>query len=158
MDDAFARRILERAAALEADLQHVGDRQQRLRLHVRGKIAAGDELHGDVAGVFCHHRVEDRNDVRMAQLPGERGFVQQLSAIDRAEFRIAKHLGLDGLQRHLLAGEGVAREIHGAGRTLAEQFLDIVFADLQTEVDAGARFIGHVDLACKLCRDCTRNR
>src|SRR5262249_26534153 len=54
-------------------------------------------------------------------------------------------LGLDGLQRHLLAGEGVAREIDGSGRALAEQLLDVVLADLEAEIDARCRFIVHVD-------------
>ena len=124
---------------------------------MRREISAGHELHRDVARVLAHDRVENGDDVRMAQLAGERRFVQQLRAIDRAEFRIAEHLGLDGLQRHLLAGEGVARKIDGAGRPLAEQLLDVVFPDLQAQVDAG--FIGHVRFRrCKLSRDCTRIR
>ncbi len=131
MDDAFLRRVFERAAALEADLQHVGDGQQLLRRGVRGEIAAHHELHRDVSGVLGDHRVEDRHDVRMAQLAGERCLVQELRAVDGAELRVAEHLGLDGLQRHFLAGERVAREVDRSSRALAEQLLDVVFADLQ---------------------------
>src|SRR5439155_167453 len=99
------------------------------------EIAAVDQLHRDMARILADHGVEDRDDVRMAQLPGERGFVEQLAAVHRAELRVAEHLGLDRLQRHFLAGEGVAREIDRSGRALAEQLLDVVLADLQAEVE-----------------------
>jgi hypothetical protein len=134
VDDALARRVLQRAAALEADLQHVGDRQQLAGGDVPGQIAAHHQLHRDVTGILADHRVEDRDDMRVAQLAGERGLVQELRAVDGAELGIAEHLGLDGLERHFLAGEGVLREVDGAGRALAEVLLHFVFADLEREV------------------------
>ena len=66
----------------------------------------------------------------MAQLAGERCLVQELRPVDGAELRVAEHLGLDRLQRHFLAGEGVARKVDRSGRALAQELLDIVFADL----------------------------
>jgi hypothetical protein len=83
---------------------------------------------------------------------------RSLPAVHRAELRVAEHLGLDRLQRHLLAGEGVAREIHRASGALAEQLLDVVLADLQAEVERETGFFGHVSLACKLSAQCTSIR
>ena len=57
MDDALLERVVERAAALVADLQDVGDRQQMRRVHVLRQVAARHEVHRDVAGVLLHHRV-----------------------------------------------------------------------------------------------------
>src|SRR5213079_2456057 len=99
--------------------------------------------HRDVSGILADHRVEDGDDVRVAQLAGERGLVQQLPAIYLAELRIAEHLGLDGLQRHFLAGERVAREVDRSSRALAEQLLDVVFADLQRKVEREGGCIAH---------------
>ena len=59
--------------------------------------------------------------MRVPQLAGERGLVQELRAVHRAEFRVAKHLGLDRLERDFPAGEGVLGEIDGPGRPLAER-------------------------------------
>ncbi|MNC92192.1 hypothetical protein D3C83_85740 [compost metagenome] len=72
--------------------------------------------------------------MRVAQLAGERGLVQELRAVDGAELGVAEHLGLDGLQRHLLAGEGVLGQVDGAGRALAEHLLDVVLPDLEVEI------------------------
>src|SRR5690349_18353477 len=80
----------------------------------------------------------------MTELAGERRLVQELGSIDRAEFRIAKHLRLDRLQRDFLAGKGIAREIDGSGRALAEELLDVVFANLQAEIEGDGGFVGHV--------------
>ena len=49
VDDALLRRVFERAAALEADLQHVGDRKQVLRRGMLRQVAAGQVLHRDMA-------------------------------------------------------------------------------------------------------------
>ena len=73
--------------------------------------------------------------MRVAQLAGERGLVQELRAVHGAELRIAEHLGLDGLQRHLLAGKRVLGEVDRPGRALAEQLLHVVLADLQAQVE-----------------------
>ena len=93
--------------------------------------------------------------MRVAQLPGERGLVQELRAVDRAELRVAEHLGLDGLQRDFPAGKRVAREVDRSGRALAQQLLDIVFADLKGKVEretAGAFFLGVCHLGFQPCK------
>ncbi|MNC86921.1 hypothetical protein D3C83_26080 [compost metagenome] len=72
--------------------------------------------------------------MRVFQLARERGFVQELLAVDGAELGIAEHLGLDGLQRDFPAGEGVLGEVDRPRRALAEQLLDLVLADLKAQV------------------------
>jgi hypothetical protein len=92
--------------------------------------------------VLADQRVVDGDDVRVADLAGERGLVLELLAVHRAELRVAEHLGLDRLQRDDAAGERVLGEIHGAGRALAERGLHLVLADLQRqagEADLGLR-------------------
>jgi hypothetical protein len=51
-----------------------------------------------MAGILLHDRVEDRDDVRMAQLARERRFVQELRPVDRAELGIVKYFRFDRLQ------------------------------------------------------------
>jgi hypothetical protein len=115
---------------LKPDLQHVAtgrsvpDEQYFV-------IAAGNELPRAGARAVAHHRVEVADDVRMAQLPGERGLVQELRAVHGAELRVAEHLGLDRLERHFPSGEGVLGEIDGPRGSLAEELLHVVFPDLE---------------------------
>jgi len=117
--DAFLEGAVERPAHLEADLQHVGHRQEAFRLRVGREVAPGDQLHGDVAGVLPHHRVEDGDDVRVLELSRERGLVEELRAVHGAELGVAEHFGLDGLERHFPAGKGVPGQVHRAGGSLA---------------------------------------
>jgi len=135
MHDALREGVLERPAALEADLQHVLDRQQLVGLDELREVAARDDLHGDIARVLLDHRVEDGDDVRVPELPGERGLVQELRAVHGAEFRVAEYLGLDRLQRHLVARERVLGEVHRPRRAFAEQLLHVVFPDLQAQIE-----------------------
>src|SRR5688572_27138337 len=71
----------------------------------------------------------------MLELARERGLVEKLLAVDRPELWIAEHLGLDGLERDLPAGERVLGEVDRPGRALPKQFLNLVFADLEAQVD-----------------------
>ena len=86
--------------------------------------------------------------MRVTQLAGERRLLEKLRAVHRAEFRIAEHLGLDRLQGHLPAREGIARQVHRAGGALAEQLLDVVLADLEAE----ALIEVEVELECRFLR------
>jgi hypothetical protein len=120
MDDAFLESVVERAAALEADLQHLADWQQLVGRHMRREVAASHQFHRDMAGIFLYDRIQDRDDVRVAQFSGERGLVEELLAIDRAELGIVKYFRFDRLQGHFVAGEGVLGEVNGAGSPLSE--------------------------------------
>ena len=131
MDDALLKSVVERAAAFETDLQHVRDGQQGVRADVARQVPARDQLHGDVAPFLLHRSIEDRHDVRVAQLARERGLVQKLQAKDLSVLRILEHRGVDRLQRDLLPRERVFREVNGARRSLAEHFLHLVLADLE---------------------------
>ena len=88
-----------------------------------------------MARVLAHYGVEDGDDMRMAQLPGERGFVQELRAVHGAELRVAEHFRLERLQRHVASGESVLRVIHRSSRAPAEELLHVVFADLQAKLE-----------------------
>src|SRR5258705_4392482 len=105
-----------------------------------GKVAPLDVFHRDVAGVLLHHRVEDRHDMRMPQLPGERSLVLELRAVHRAEFGIPEYFGLDRLERDFTPGEGILVEVHHSGHALADRPLNVVLADLKTQVHLNGRF------------------
>src|SRR6266436_10058014 len=104
-----------------------------------GKVAPLDVFHRDVAGVLLHHRVEDRHDMRMPQLPGERSLVLELRAVHRAEFGIPEYFGLDRLERDLTPGEGVPSEVNRSRRALADRLLNVVLADLKAQVRLNGR-------------------
>src|SRR6185295_2429971 len=89
-----------------------------------------DEVEQVLAVLLVDARVEDADDVRVAQLAGERGIV--LEELERAPrlFRVARNR-VHHLDRDIAAGESVAREIHRTGRALAEQLSDLVFTDVR---------------------------
>src|SRR5258706_15307493 len=105
-----------------------------------GKVTPLDVFHRDVAVVLLHHRVEDRHDMRMPQLPGERSLVLELRAVHRAEFGIPEYFVLDRLERDFTPGEGILGEVHHSGCALAERPLNVVLADLKTQVHLNGRF------------------
>ncbi len=129
MHDAVAKRVIERAAALEDDFHRAVDRQGNLAADVGREIASGHVLHHDVAGVVGEHRVVNGDDVRVAQFSGKRGLDLELRPIDFPESRMAEERAVDDLERHLLVGKGIDGEIHRRRRALAERLLDLVFAD-----------------------------
>ena len=140
MNDTFLGRVLECPAALERDLQNIGDREKLTRSDVPGKIAPLDVLHGDVAGVFLDHSVEDRHDVRMPELSGKRSLVLELRAVHRTEFGVPEYFGLDRLERDFTPGKGILGEVHHTGRALADRLLNVVLADLKAQVHLNGRF------------------
>src|SRR5258708_23237495 len=78
--------------------------------------------------------------MRMPQLPGERSLVLELRAVHRAEFGIPEYFGLDRLERDFTPGEGILGEVHHSGCALAERPLNVVLADLKTQVHLNGRF------------------
>src|ERR1017187_8829300 len=72
--------------------------------------------------------------MRVPQLARERGLVQELRAVHRAELGVLEYLGLDHLHRNFLAGKGIRGEIDRPGRALAELPADVVLADLQAQI------------------------
>ncbi len=139
MNDAFLGRVLERPAALERDLQNIGDREKLTRSDVPGKIAPLDVFHGDVAGVLLDHSVQDRHDVRMPEFSGKRSLVLELRAVHRAEFRVPEYFGLDRLERDFTPGKGILGEVHRTRRALADRLLNIVLPDLKAQVHLNGR-------------------
>ncbi len=72
--------IVEGATALESNFDHVRHRQQALRRGVAREIASVHILHHDIADLVVDHGVENRDDVRMNQLAGERRLAQELAS------------------------------------------------------------------------------
>jgi hypothetical protein len=101
---------------------------------MRREVAAGHQLHRDVSGILLHHGVQDRHDMRMAQLARERSFVEELLPVDGAELGIVEYFRFDRLQRDLAARERVLGEVHRARRAPAEQLADVVPADLKAQI------------------------
>ena len=93
--DALHVRVVERARALEHDLDDLLDRQQLLRRAEPLQRAAGDVLHDDVAGVLADAGVVDLADVRMRELAGERGLGEEELAEQLAARRVAQRFRED---------------------------------------------------------------
>src|SRR3989441_2040827 len=143
VDHAVLERILQRADALEDDLDHLVERQQRADVGVRLERLAGHVLHHQVAVVGLDHRVEDVDDVRVVQLAGKRrlgdeGLVQHALAV-----RVGMRVEQEHLDRHLAVGEGIARQIDAAGGAAADLPQDRVLAELlfRFQLHAGRYFM-----------------
>ena len=95
---------------------------------------AGDVLHHDVAQVAFDDRVEHADDVRVVQLAGERGFVEEelLEALGLllAQVRVA----LGELDRDLAVVERVLGKIDDGRGPLAQFRQDGVLPDLMGAV------------------------
>jgi len=103
------------------------------RVAVLGERRAVDHFHHQIAQRLAGAHVleagvENADDVRMAQLAGERGFVLEEAQLAPRFLRILGEL-LEHLDRDLALAEGVDGKIDRAGRALAKQLLHFVFAD-----------------------------
>ena len=133
MHDAEGIGELERLAALVADLRGDHRIEQAGRLAIFGERRSVDHLHDEVAqriagaDVF-DPGVEDADDVRMAQLAGERRLVLEEAQLAPCILGIGGEL-LQHLDRDLALAERIDREIDRPGRALAQELLHLVFAD-----------------------------
>ena len=114
--DAHLVRELERARALEDDLDHLVDRQQVLRRAELLQRAAVDVLHHDVVQRLVGDRVVDLADVRVLQLAGERGLGDEQLAVELAALRVVEQRRGDQLDRDVALGERVVAEVDLGGR------------------------------------------
>ncbi len=119
----------ERPHALEADLGHFARLEERVGLAELFQRAALDELHHDVAVLVLHHRVVDLHDVRVVELAGERGLVEEHALVHRAVLGVLQRLRERDLHRHLALGEGILGEVYLAGGAAAQLAQQLVLAD-----------------------------
>ena len=149
VDDAVLVRVLERADALEDDLDHLADRQQPVARRVLLQRAARHVLHHQVAAVRLDHRVVDVDDVRVVELAGERGFGDERLVHARARSRYrAPRANSQHLDRDVALGERVARKVDVAGgaaadladhRVLADRLLRLRLLDFHARAYFGRR-------------------
>src|SRR5438045_6667622 len=130
MDNAVAPRVLERADALEADLDHLGDGQQARDVRMRLERRARHILHHEVAAPRLDHRVEDVDDVRMVELARERGLGDERLVLHALLRLVGALVEQEQLARDVAPGGWVAREVHPARSAAAELAHDRVFADV----------------------------
>jgi len=93
------------------------------------RVAALDVLHHDVAVLVLDHRVEDLHDVRVVQLAGERGLVQEHALVHRRVLVALERLGERDLDGDLAFGERIVGEIDLGGGALAELAHQLVLPD-----------------------------
>ena len=98
-------------------------------LEVLFQRLAGDVLHHQVAAVGLDHRVVDIDDVRVAELAGERGFGDERLVHDALGIGIGPLLELQHLDGDVSLREGVAREVHAARGPDADLADDRILAD-----------------------------
>ena len=130
VDHAVLERVLQRADALEDDLDHLVERQQRADVGVRLERLAGHVLHHQVAVVGLDHRVEDVDDVRVVQLAGKRRLGDERLVQHALAVRVGVGVEQEHLDRHLAVGEGIPRQIDAAGGAAADLPQDRVLAQL----------------------------
>src|SRR6185503_13434582 len=138
--DALLVGELERARALEHDLDHALDRQQRVGLAVLLQRAAVDIFHHQVMQVLVGHRVVDLADVRVLQLARELGLGEEQLAVDLSAQRVAEAAGERHLHRDVAQVERVVAQPDFGGRALAQLAHHRVLADL-LEAFAPAHFL-----------------
>jgi hypothetical protein len=128
VDHAGTVGVLERLARLVDHAEDAREIEQRARLAIARERLALDQLHGEVVHLVVDPGVENRHDVRMAQLAGERRLVLEEAQLAPRRVRVRRQR-LHHLERDVLLVERIGGDIDGAGRALAEQPLDLVLAD-----------------------------
>ncbi len=129
VDDAVLEGVVERAVALEDDLDRLLERQQRVGVAVLLERAARHVLHHDVRIAFFRHRIVDRRDVRMIELAGQGGFVEEDALKAPERVGVGGVGGHEHLDRDFTVREGIARVEDAAGRALAELAQHRILAD-----------------------------
>ena len=102
---------------------------------MRLERGAGHVLHDQVAVLGLDHCVEDLDDVRMAELAGERGLGEERLVHHALGLRIDVLVEEEHLDGDVAVGERVAREVHAAGRAAADLPNDRVFAQVLLELE-----------------------
>ncbi|MFN7915380.1 MAG: hypothetical protein U0Q55_08565 [Vicinamibacterales bacterium] len=125
VDDPGLVRVGEAAADLFDDAQLPPDGERRVLLDGLGQRLARDVLHDDVRPVLVIADVEDRDDVRVAQLAGRPGLALEafthLGRVDAVAQQLDGDQAIDG---------GIASDIDGAHAAPADRFHDFVLTDV----------------------------
>jgi hypothetical protein len=119
MHDAGVVRRVERSGNLLDDLDRALRGQRALAAQQLAQVDALDIRHRDVQEAVLLAAAQDAHDVWIRH----RGDELHLAQEALAEPLVARQLGGEQLQCHGRS-VGVAREVHGAGRALAERPLD----------------------------------
>ncbi len=127
--------VLERADALEDDLDHLVEGQQVGDIRVRLERRARHEFHHQVAVLGLGHGVEDLDDVRMAELAGERRLGEERLVHHALGLRIDVLVEQEHLDGDFPVGEGIAREVDAAGRSAADLANDRIFPQVLQELE-----------------------
>jgi hypothetical protein len=111
------------------DLQQGRDGQQAVGLGVVDQVPAAQQFHGDVRRAVVLARVEDGDDVRVAQAARRLGLAEELCArlLEFPAFELVRQR--DRLERNLAVDHRVARPVHDAHRALADLMDDLVAAE-----------------------------
>ena len=130
MDEALAPAVVERHRALEADFEHLRQRQQRIGAAKAPERDAGHMLHHEVGQLFVFgNGVQDLHDIGVVQLPDECRFGSEEALLEMCLALIDEGRAAHALDGHVVAAERVAGEEDLARRAFADLGLDAVFAD-----------------------------
>ncbi len=83
-------------------------------------VPPGHVVHDQPGVLVGDQRVVDAHDVRVGELAGERGLVEEELAQQAAALRIGEDLAAQALDRHLDLAEGVPGQMDAAGGALAD--------------------------------------
>ncbi len=112
----------ERAADLEAELEHPAHGQRPRALDELLQVVAVDQLEDDVLAARVLAAIDHGDDVRVRELgDGARLAPKALDVVVVAEV-----LGVQDLERHVALQEGVERAVDARHASAAEHFAELV--------------------------------
>jgi hypothetical protein len=133
VDHALAVDVAQRHRALEADLDDLVQRQQRIGAAEAPQRHAVHVLHHQVGRGVVEHRVQDLHHVRVVQPADQGRFGGEEAALEVRFARVGHQPHADALDRHVDAAELVAGQEDLAGGPFAQAGHDRVLADLHRQ-------------------------
>jgi hypothetical protein len=137
VDQPLAGHVGQRHRALEADLHHLLQRQQRIGAAKAAQRHAVHVFHHQVRRFGVLDRVVDLHHVRVLQPPHQRGLGGKEVLLEMAFGRVLRQPGAHALDRHLALVELVPGQEDLARRAFAQARAHRVLADLRRQFGGG---------------------
>ena len=144
VDQALAIDIAQRHRTLEADLDHLLQRQQRVGAAEAAQRRAVDVFHDEIRRIAVVHRVMDLHHVRMLQPPHQRRLGREEVLLEVPFGRVLGGAATHALDGHLALVEFVPGQEHLAGRAFSQPGAHGVLADLCRPGGGGGGLNGHL--------------
>ena len=111
--------MLESVATFEDDFNHIIDLQQTIRMAVPFEGMARYILHNDIMQVVFVASIKHRDNIGVAQLTGQAGFIDKHCFEASPIGLIFEDIFVGNLDGYIAIGEGVLCQINGRSCTFA---------------------------------------